>query len=170
MWRRRRRQGKKRWPVFYSVRYHAHLISSVCCIMDAAYPPAVKPDPTTQPSSPVSPLSSLLKRAPTCLFSDSKAWSSLCPFFLLPLWILYLLSIHTQGNGGQTSVCHRLLNWLFTMFCLKTGLIFQSPEKVFAAPRVVQQDFFVFVNLIQVIAVTSFYMEVICRILIIYLL
>lgn len=156
MWRHRRRQRKKQCPVFYSVRYHAHLISSVCCIMDAAYPPAVEPDPTTQPSSPVSPLSFLLKRAPTCLFSDSKAWSSLCPFFLLPLWILYLLSVHTQGNGGQTSVCHSLLNWLFTMFCLNTGLIFPSPEKVFGVLVLFHKIFFVFVNLIQAIAVTSF--------------
>lgn len=107
-------------------------------------PPAVEPDPTTQPSSPVSPLSSLLKRAPTCLFSDSEAWSSVCPLFLLPLWILYLLSAHTRGNGVQTSVCHSLLNWLLTMFCLKTGLIFQSPEKVFRALVCCSARFFCF--------------------------
>lgn len=97
-------------------------------------PPAVEADPTTQTSAPVWPLSSLLKRAPTCLFSDSKVWSSACPVFALVLCILGFLSCMFWG----TECTPQFITVSFTgysVFCFKTNRTLQSHEKVFCVSR-----------------------------------
>lgn len=114
--------------VFDSIRHWHHLIMCVCCIMYIS--PAVQLDPTLLLSTSIfyvsSPVSSMLKRAPTCLFSSSEAWSLLCPFFpLVLLHISSLISAQAVENGAQTSVRQSLLHCLRTVLCLKTCLISQ---------------------------------------------
>lgn len=133
--------------IFSSIRCRAHLNVCVCCIMDA--PPAVDPDPTTQPSTPVSALSSLLKTDPTRLSFWLWGMILTLPFFFLLLLPYPVLIISTRSWGWCVDlsssqfallVAHSvffedLLDFLF--------FFFWSPEKVFFffALCVVQQHF-----------------------------